>query len=135
MSDPKMPDLVEFYDFDGALSELAANLLRVVAGGGEPHLVVRQIAICSAAIERDRAKNDQWPSPDDIRRALDHGFDGYPPEHQMLQGAGQAALSTVVRGSLRLSAAGIWPNPTERSKALTEIERGARELSAAHTAF
>lgn len=134
MSDPKTVNVVDLHDVEGALGELAANLLRVIAGGGTPHAVVGQIRRCSEVLERYAAKHNRWPSPGDISAALDDGLGDHRPKHQMYEGAGQVALSAIVNGSLRMSAAGICSNPTERSKALSEIERASRDLREAKAA-
>jgi|GEM_PF-5251560 len=130
-----VPSQAHVYEVEGAVGELAANLLRVIAGGGAPHLVVQQIVVCSAVLERYMANHNRWPSPDDILAALDDGLGGYQPKHGVFEGAGQEALHTIISGSLRMSAAGICPNATERSKALVEIQRGSRELREARASL
>lgn len=92
---------------EGALKDLAVNLMRVARGSGEPSQIVRQVAACAEALRRHTNELRHAPSAQRISEILDFNA-ALPPHTPPLQGDERrraVAMDRIVAGGLRVAAA------------------------------
>jgi hypothetical protein len=109
--------------------DLAANILRVVRGGGRAYSLLLQMQESIVAAQEYHAAHDQWPSDLDLTRWLNWE----PPiEQDMARWAidREEARRTIVRGSLQLAASRLVDQPLHVAAGEREISEGVHFLNA-----
>lgn len=121
--------LSEMYNVDRAVVELTANLLRVIRGSGQPHLLVRQIAVCDEVFKRHWDQHKVLPEAE-IVAALDTGFRGFPPSRLLVANESRHhALTMMIDGALQVAASTIQPHPLSLERGMDQLRSGAREFN------
>lgn len=105
-----------------ALTDLAANLLRVVRGAGHSYLVGRQLGACMRAYEQYQQTYTYWPPSWEVSEILRferaEDDDGY-------------ATYTICRGALQIVASELLDQRLQRAAGETQLVRGIRSWEAA----
>lgn len=107
------------------LSDLAANMLRVVRGAGKPFMLGSQMAAVLNEYERYREAAGHYPSDHDIGVMLD-----YSSRRDHREDDWSYAIDLIVRGSLQFAGSTMVGQSTQQAAGESELMRGVSEIEA-----
>lgn len=117
------------------LRDLAANILRVVRGGGKPDDIAPQCAALIDAFEGYRAVCGPYPSSCDISAALAITLSGgMQARHEPETLRSIWAQETMVAGALQIVASKLLDEPSQEAAGRSELYRGVSDLEEARAA-
>ncbi|WP_192182173.1 hypothetical protein [Mesorhizobium amorphae] len=115
------------YEFDGPLRQLAANIMRVSRGAGEPYTVIQQ---CIDVVKGAQAVHDkcgEWPDQDDVKDVLDF-HDPRLRDHGLPYDERADAIEDIVEGALRLAAGRLLRQTLQEGHGEKDLLEGVRRL-------
>jgi hypothetical protein len=115
-------------DFEYALRETTANLLRVIRGAGRPFEVAQQIKKCAEAIQAHELAIGLSIGEESVTNAL-----GIPDEVDWRRFGNDErerhyAQETMVRGALQMTASKLLGQRTQEAAGESELYQGLREI-------
>ena len=108
-----------------ALRALAANILRVVRGAGEPQAILRHYAALVEALERYHDTKGVLPDTAFIHEALSVRQD-YEGEDAM----GRKAIDLMIQGGLQIAASRLMKQPLQIAQGEAEMLAGIKTRAA-----
>ena len=113
-----------------ALRDLAANLLRIMRGSGDPHQIVKQAIVFLDEVDRHTRTVGSMPDGDDFANALaieELAIDGAPPSERRQQRL--HALQVILQGALQIAASRLQRQGVNERAGEREVESGAEILA------
>lgn len=108
-------------------SELAANLLRVMRGAGNPALLPQQIINLGEAILKVHETARAWAIWSAVEEKLQQAVPDYFGSHES-----EAALGSIAKGSLQYLASRLVVQRAQEASGRREMLEGIRELEQYH---
>lgn len=119
------------YEIDWPLRKLAANIMRVSRGAGEPYSVIQQ---CIEVVKGAQAFCDKcgdWPDDNEVREALDF-HDPRLRDYTRQYDERSSAIEDIVEGALRLAAARLLRQDLQERHGEKDLLEGIRRLEHYH---
>lgn len=110
------------------LSNLAANLLRVVRGAGKSHEIGEQCVAVLKAFQEYRDKVGHWPTSFEMEEALSIRQKERPNETYDEYWEWQHAQEDIMRGALQVAASRLVGQLTQEHRGRSDMMDGVREL-------
>lgn len=110
-----------------ALQNLAANLMRVARGAGDPHRLVWQMTMAIAAFDNYAAEKGHSPSADTLHRLLSIPRPSRPAadhDERVLD----SRIDAVVSGALQVAASRLLGQASQEAAGTKEILNAARAM-------
>ncbi len=114
---------------DGALRELAANMLRVVRGAGRPYELLRQADRFLAVCEAYREAVGHYPPDQDLGAALQVHRELEPGIFAESEYVIADAREAMMRGGLQIAASRLLGQATQMRAGEAELFDGARRYA------
>jgi hypothetical protein len=93
-------------DIEWPLRQLAANILRVSRGAGEPYSIIMQCVEVVKGAQSYNEKCGEWPDDRDVKDALDF-HDPRLRDYTMTYDERRSSMEDIVEGALRMAAGRI----------------------------
>lgn len=117
------------YEINWPLRQLAANIMRVSRGAGEPYSVIKQCIDVVKGAQAFQEECGAWPDRTDIQDALDF-HDPRLRDYNLTydQRAFDRAIEGIVEGSLRLAAGRILAQTLQEGHGEKDLLEGVERL-------
>lgn len=115
------------HEIEWPLRELAANIMRVSRGAGDPYKVILQ---CLAVVEGARSYHDKcgdWPEAADVTSALDF-HDPQLRDYTRTYDERRSSIEDIVEGALRLAAGRIVRQKLQEDHGEKDLKQAIRRL-------
>ena len=111
------------------LQQLAANLLRVVAGAGRPQDIVRHVRALAEFIESYEQAVGRAPGPHECLSCLRISYDERGIcQLNDLERERAEAVETILSGSLQIAASRLLGQETQKTLAGNKLYKGMRDM-------
>jgi hypothetical protein len=133
VSENSEPDLARqraLDQFEWALRELAANLMRITRGAGKAHDVMQQMSELAKAIRDYHVTAGMWPSSYEFTHALKVSKDFETVRQWSIENQEREnAERLIIRGALQIVASRLVAQTTQESAGHSEMHDGMNELA------
>ena len=111
------------------LRQLAANLLRVIAGAGRPQHIVGQVRALAEFIETYEKAAGRAPGPLDFSGCLETSYDEELIRRlDVIEQERVEAVETILSGSLQIAASRLLGQETQKTLAGNKLYKGMRDM-------
>jgi hypothetical protein len=106
-----------------AIERLAANIMRIAAGAGEPHALVSEIVESMNALVAVRERGGRLPSGQDVKALLDiiTGEEQDDAVDESLYREGIRIKDDIIQASLRVAAAKIMAQDVQMHRRMRDL--------------
>jgi len=111
------------------LQQLAANLLRVIAGAGRPQHIVGQVRALAEFIESYERAAGRSPGRYELSSCLQTSYDEeLIRRFAVIERERAEAVETIVAGSLQIAASRLLGQATQQTLAQHKLYKGIRDM-------
>ena len=112
-----------------SLQQLAANLLRVIAGAGRPQHIVGHVRALSEFIETYEKAAGRAPGPHEFSSCFQTSYDEELIRRlDVIEQERVEAVETIVSGSLQIAASRLLGQATQETLAQHKLYKGIRDM-------
>ncbi|TIQ35967.1 MAG: hypothetical protein E5X48_11115 [Mesorhizobium sp.] len=119
------------YEIEWPLRRLAANIMRVSRGAGEPYSVIQQCIDVVKGAQAFCDKCGDWPDDNEVREALDF-HDPRLRDYTKPHDERSSAIEDIVEGALRLAAGRLLRQDLQERHGEKDLLEGIRRLDHYH---